>query len=273
MKNLLRLAQTFAVQLVLVGCATTGSSSQQANASVTPTEAESRAVTLQIAEIMATSRMYDTAVPMIREGLGEDPNNPRLHRLMGIVLRDRGVFDQAMSELTIADRLDNTDPDTAAAFGVLYDQKGQSDAAEMWHRRALDIAPKRGDLYNNLGFSLYLRGLDHQAIVALREGLRYNSNQPRAFNNLGFALARLGHMELARQAFEQAGGRAKAMASLGVAHEMAGRPGEAETCYRRALKLDSQLQTARRNLRALADTRRQARLARTPEVLLPPQLP
>lgn len=211
-----------------------------------------RELTVQIAEIMANNKVYDTATPLLQEGIAEDPNNPRLHRLLGAVLRDRGVYEEALTELQLAWRLGPYSPDTAAALGVLYDSIGRHDAAEMWHRHALDLAPKRGDLYNNLGFSLYLTGRDAEAMVALREALRYNPNQARAFNNLGFVYHRLGEHDLALRSFQQAGTRAGALANLGLAHEIAGDVAGAQAAYREALSLDHRLDVARKNLAQLS---------------------
>lgn len=210
-----------------------------------------RELSLQIAEIMANNKAYDTATPLLQEGIAEDPNNPRLHRLLGTVLRDRGVYDEALTELQLAWTLAPYIPDTAAALGVTYDAMGRRDAAEMWHRAALDMAPKRGELYNNLGFSLYLQGRDAEAMVALREALRFNPNQARAFNNLGFVYHRLGEAELAMQSFAQASTRAGAFANMGLASEMAGDTTAARGLYQQALQLDRRQDVARKNLAQL----------------------
>lgn len=210
-----------------------------------------RELTLQIAEIMANNKVYDTATPLLQEGIAEDPNNPRLHRLLGTMLRDRGVYQEALSELQLSWSLAPFVADTAAALGVLYDAMGRSDAAEMWHRHALDLAPKRGDLFNNLGFSLYLQGRDAEAMVALREALRFNPNQARAFNNLGFVYYRLGEHELAMQSFGQASTRAGTMTNMGLACEMAGDTLAARRAYQQALELDRRQDVARKNLAQL----------------------
>lgn len=210
-----------------------------------------RELSLQIAEIMANNKVYETATPLLQEGIADDPNNPRLHRLLGTVLRDRGVYEEALAELQLAWQLAPHVADTAAALGVTYDAMGRRSAAEMWHRAALDLAPKRGELYNNLGFSLYLQERDAEAMVALREALRFNPNQARAFNNLGFVYHRLGEPELAMQSFAQANSRAGALANMGLASEMAGDVVAARRAYQRALEVDRRLDVARKNLAQL----------------------
>ena len=215
-----------------------------------------RELTVQIAEIMASNHVYETAVPLLREGIAEDPNNARLHRLLGTVLRDKGIYDQALVELQLSWALELRDPDTAAALGVLYDATARPAAAEIWHRQALAMAGRRGEFYNNLGFSLYLQGRDAEAMVTFKEALRYNPNQARAFNNLGFTYFRLGDPGMAMRSFQQAGSRATALANMGVAYELAGDNELAVRHYRDALRVDRHLDVARRNLASLAEAAR-----------------
>jgi len=234
--------------LMLCHCATTRGPNPQESRG----ERLGRELTQEIAEIMATNHVYETAVPLLQEGIAEDPNNPRLHRLLGTVLRDRGIYDQALTELQAAWRLGPDSADTAAALGVLYDSTDRHQAAELWHRYALELAPRRAEFYNNLGFSLYLQQRDSEAMVTFKEALRYNPNQARAFNNLGFTYFRLGERQMALQSFMQAGSRAMAMANMGVACELAGELDGAKQAYQDALRIDKRLDVARRNLASLS---------------------
>lgn len=243
-----RVAALLVLGLVLPRCASLNEQAREQQG-----ERLGRELSAQIAEIMAVNHVYETATPLLQEGIAEDPNNPRLHRLLGVVLRDRGVYEQSLNELQLAWRLGPGSFETAAALGVLYDLTERRAAAEAWHRLALDLAPRRGDLYNNLGFSLYLQGRDAEAMVALREALRYNPNQARAFNNLGFVYFRLGEKELALKSFRQAGSPAGAMANYGVALELAGETSEARAAYKEALRMDRRLDVARKNLANLAE--------------------
>lgn len=210
-----------------------------------------RQLAADIAEVMANNRVYETAVPLLQQGIAEDPNNPRLHRVLGAVLRDRGIYDQALQELNLAFEMAPDDADVAAGMGVLYDLMQRPVMAEAWHRYALDIDADRAEFYNNLGFSMYLQQRYYEAIGAYYESLRRNPNQQRVYNNLGFAQGRLGHHDVALRAFQQGGSRASAMANLGVSYEMLDNLSEARRCYTQALKLDHRLETARRNLHNL----------------------
>lgn len=210
-----------------------------------------RQLAADIAEVMANNHVYETAVPLLQQGIAEDPNNPRLHRVLGQVLRDRGVYDQSLQEMTVAYNMAPADADTAAGMGVLYDLMQRPVMAEAWHRHALDIDPDKAEFYNNLGFSMYLQQRYYESVGAFHESLRRNPNQQRVYNNLGFALARLDNQDAALRAFQQGGSRAAAMANLGVSYEMLGDMTEARRCYTQALKLDHRLETARRNLHNL----------------------
>lgn len=222
-----------------------------------PTRDAGTRLSNQIAEIMVNSRAYDTATPLLRQGIALDPNDGRLHRLLAQVLRDRGVYEQALTEYMVARVLSPGDPDVAAGLGVLYDLRGQATAAEMWHREALGLHPKRADLYNNLGFSMHLHGDYYSAVAAYRESLRLNPNQPRVYNNLGFTYARMGNMDAALAAFRQGGSKAQAQANMGLAYELDGKFAEARERYHMALRLDQTLDVARHNLRNLDEMGRE----------------
>lgn len=224
--------------LLLTHCAHQGDSVDQ----------EARRLSGEIAELMVAHHANEAAVPLVQRGLAEDPNNPRMHTLMGILLRDSGLFQEARRELDKAYRLEPRDLDTVVATAVLLDSMGLGDQAEVWHRRAIAMAPSRADLYNNLGFSHYLRKQYHEAVAVYRQALERDPGAHRVYNNLGFALARLQRYEDARAAFERGGGKAPALANLGVAYELVGDWDSARDMYVEALRSDRNLKVARTNL-------------------------
>lgn len=212
---------------------------------------EARRLSGEIAELMVAHHANESAIPLVQRGLAEDPNNPRMHTLMGILLRDSGLFTEARRELDKAYALEPRDVDTVVAMGVLLDTMGLNDQAEVWHRRAIGMAPGSSTLYNNLGFSHYLRKQYNEAVVVYRQALERDPGAHRVYNNLGFALARLGRYEDARVAFEHGGGKAPAMANMGVAYELVGDLDQARQMYVEALRADRHLKVARTNLESL----------------------
>ena len=212
---------------------------------------QARKMSGEIAEIMVAHHAIDAAVPLVQRGLADDPNNPRMHTLMGILLRDRGLFAEARRELTLAYQLEPRDLDTVVAMGMLLDLMGDGVAAEVWHKRAIGMDDQHAELYNNLGFSHYLRHEYSEAVVAYKQALERDPSAHRVYNNLGFALARLGQYEDALANFERASGRGGALANMGVAYELQGKLDTAKDMYQQALRADRTLKMARTNLESL----------------------
>lgn len=205
-----------------------------------------------IAEVLVAHHAHEQATPMLQRALAADPDNPRIHSMLGLVLRDRGLFPQAEEELLLAHRMAPNDSDTIAGLGVLYDQWDKHAEAEVWHRAAIALIPNSPDVYNNLGFSLYLDGRIDEAVVAYNEALRRDPGARRVYNNLGFAKARQKDYVGALKAFENGGGKAAAIVNLGLAYELAGDAASAKGFYEQALQLDHGLTVAKRNLAELA---------------------
>jgi Flp pilus assembly protein TadD len=233
-------SRTLGVLWCLVGCATSSGAQRQSQLSN------------EIAEVLVAHHANEQATPLLQRAVAEDPTNPRIHAMLGIVLRDRGLFEQAEAELLLANKLKVDDTDTLSALGVTYDKWGKGELAESYHRRALALQPQSPDFLNNLGFSLFLRQQTQKSIEVYKEALRYDPSARRVYNNLGFAHARQADFAQAYKDFENAGGKAAAMANLGLAYELAGDLDSAKTFYNEALKLDKSLTMAQHNVTALA---------------------
>lgn len=72
--------------------------------------------------------------------------------------------------------------------GIANDELGQYKDAEPLHRRALERAPGRDQLHNNLGYNLMMQGRKSEAAEAFRRALEINPASETARNNLGLAL-------------------------------------------------------------------------------------
>ena len=205
----------------------------------------------EMAEVLVAHHAYESAIPLLQRGIAADPNSGRLHLLLGIVLRDRGLFDQSRQELDAAARLAPDDHEVSTAYGVLLDMQGDHEAADGWHRKALGLSHGHGSVYNNLGFSLYLRHRYTDAISAYLKALERDPGARRVFNNLGFAYARLGRYDDAMRSFRQGGSAAKAYSNMALAYEMGGNYDSAESLYEKALEIDSRSKVAKSNLAKL----------------------
>ena len=216
-----------------------------------PAPREIEAMRYRLAEELVARRDYQSAAPHLRMLLEKHPNHPRLHLLLGKVLREKGVLTAAERELRKAVALAPGDPETHAALAVLLAKQRHLKAAEQSHRRALALAPDQARFHNDLGVCLLAQRRLPEARVALERALQIDPSLRRAFNNLGFVLGLMGDMKGALKAFQQGGGRAMAFTNLGVVSELRGQPAMARRHYERALREQRDFAPARRNLRAL----------------------
>ena len=92
---------------------------------------------------------------------------------------------------------------------------GRQDLVIAMMRRCIDLDPKDGGAYHNLGNALRAKGEHDEAIVALNVAIRLMPNPADAHNTLGLTLKDLGRMDEAVAAFRSAISLNPAMA---VAH-------------------------------------------------------
>ena len=146
---------------------------------------------VNLAELLIQSKAYDEALPMIRKAMQVKPNDARLYYLMGITLRDKGIYTEAESTLKHALRLDPKLAATYNAIGVLYSLTHRLKEAIAVLKRAIEINPNVARFHNNLGFAHYLSGNYEEAVKSYESSLRYAPSEKRVFVNLGFALGAL----------------------------------------------------------------------------------
>jgi len=187
------------------------------------------------------------AFTMLDELHRDRPNDPEILALRGIVFRERGLFNDAESDLKAALKLAPDYADAHAALGILYDVQARPEA-EAEHREAVRLAPQNPAYLNNLGFSLFLRQRFKEAITSYESAARLAPLSPRVRTNLGFAYAALGDLRRAAREFQMGGTEAEAKNNLGFAYERRGDMSNAFDLYVEALRLDPTVERARSNL-------------------------
>jgi Flp pilus assembly protein TadD len=240
-------SSSFAALLALAGCASVPTTDGG------PKLADDEATVLrqQMAETLVRQRDYDLALPYLKDLLARKPRSARLHLLLGVVLREKGVYAAAEAEIGRALELEPGAAAAHAALGILQTKRGRLAEAERNHRRAVALAPGRAAYHNDLGFCLLLQRRYADARSSLAEAIRLDPGLRAAFNNLGFSYGLEGDDESARRAFGQGGSRAMALTNLGFLEEMRGHPAAARRHYEQALRVRPGYPPALRNLRAL----------------------
>jgi Flp pilus assembly protein TadD len=183
-------------------------------------EGNGKALRNELARMFVNKGSYVAAMPYLQTAIREDPKNVEMATLLGVVLRENGLYPQAEEQFRRALELDRSHAPAWAGLGMLYDLEKRSADAEEAHRKALELDATNANEWNNLGFSLYVAGKTDEAIAALEKALALSPGLVVAYNNLGFAYARKGDHDGARRCFLAVGGEKGARANLKLASKL-----------------------------------------------------
>ncbi|UCD71096.1 MAG: tetratricopeptide repeat protein [Syntrophobacterales bacterium] len=86
------------------------------------------------------------------EGRGEDPLSAREHFTLGSIYEKRGESELALREYKMALKKDHHFPQAIIRLAELSYSMGQYRQSERYYRRAIELSPLSGDLYNNLSW-------------------------------------------------------------------------------------------------------------------------
>ena len=125
------------------------------------------------------------------------------HRLLGIILTERGQFADAMQEFQRAIDVRPGYWANYSAMGVAAVRAGRYSDAERSFLRVTELQPDNADAYASLGTVYLLTDQRERAIEYLQRSIR-SSPTVGAWSNLGGALNDAGRHEEALEAFRQA---------------------------------------------------------------------
>lgn len=159
--------------------------------------------TMAVAEELYDHGDQEKAIEQWREAIQLDPGLTKAHHSLGMALRGKDQFTEALVELRETVRLD---PSNAAAFADLGDtlqENGDLDAALAAYQSSLALVPNSALVRNNLGYVLVRKMNLDGAITEWREATRIDPKYPAPFGNLGEALATKGDTKGAITAYER----------------------------------------------------------------------
>ena len=125
------------------------------------------------------------------------------HRLLGIILTERGQFADAMLEFQRAIDVRPGYWANYSAMGVAAVRAGRYSDAERSFLRVTELQPDNADAYTSLGTVYLLTDQRERAIEYLQRSIR-SSPTVNAWSNLGNTLTEAGRHEEALEAFRQA---------------------------------------------------------------------
>jgi protein O-GlcNAc transferase len=184
---------------------------------------------------------FDSAIRLIHEAVGRDPDNPIYRANFGNVLKDAGRLSDAIAAYRRALELDPAYAEIHNNLGYVLQLNGTIDEGIDHYRKSIALRPDNYRAHYNLGNALFLTGKSQEALAALREAVRLNPGFPDAWDHLGTVLQRLGRPAEAEACFRRRvqiePDSADAFHALALELQQQGRIAEALECYRRATAL------------------------------------
>lgn len=181
-------------------------------------------------------------------GREEDPLSAREHFTLGSIYEKRGEPGLALREYTMASRKDSSFLPAMTRSAELSYIMGHYDQAESYYRKAIKLAPRNGDLYNNLCWVYLSQGKKlKEAQRLIKVAMEVNPEHK------GYYLDTLGAIYLERHRYREAIEALEAAASffdetqsdllgqvyrhLGAAYRGIGERSKAEKAFKKAQDL------------------------------------
>ncbi|MGB8217155.1 MAG: tetratricopeptide repeat protein [Candidatus Methanoperedens sp.] len=147
---------------------------------------------------------YEEAITELKEALRLNPDYIEVHNNLGVTYDRMGKPDEAVNELKVALNLNPNYAEAHCNLGNIYTSAGRYEEAAGELEEALKINPELAIGHNNLGNIYALQKRNEEAIQEFKEALRINPDYAPAHNNLGNAYAETGMLEDALREFQEA---------------------------------------------------------------------
>jgi Flp pilus assembly protein TadD len=121
-------------------------------------------------------------------------------------------------------------------LGIVADRRHDHKEAIHLYEVALQKRTDDPSILNNLGMAYYLDTQYEEAVRTFQHAIQVGGSNDKISNNLGLALTKLGHFDLAYEAYARGMDPAKAYNNLGVAFLEAGKFARASRCFEKAIE-------------------------------------
>jgi len=163
------------------------------------------------------------------------------HYNLGLTFRQKGLYDEAWREFTLALERGEDRLLVGQARAELQLLRGKAAEAESILAELVELEPESPKLWNERGVAAHLRGELRAAADHYARSLSYDPTYVLARNNLGVLQYHLGDAaaeSTLRLALSGGRGLVEIWRNLGLLLARQGRRAEAVTAYRRALEID-----------------------------------
>ncbi len=179
-------------------------------------------------------------------------NDHRVFSNYGVILQDLGKLQEAELSYRKAIQIKPDFADAHSNLGSILQDLGKLQEAELSLRKAIELNPNFANAHSNLGNILNDLDKLQEAELSLRKAIKLNPNFADAHYNLGNILGHLGKLQEAELALRKAiklnPNFADSHSNLGTILRDLGKLEEAELSTRKSIKLNPNLADAHSNL-------------------------
>ncbi|MCX7842438.1 MAG: tetratricopeptide repeat protein [Clostridia bacterium] len=143
------------------------------------------------------------ALEYYRRIVENDIGNPNAHYILGKLLGELNIFDEAAAELKECTRLNANFHEANEELGKLLSKAGRYEEAEAYFRIVVKNKPKSYKAHYNLGAALYKLNKPEQAVECFRTAIELEPESYKSYYNLAMALDELGRQDEAAKAFKR----------------------------------------------------------------------
>jgi serine/threonine protein kinase/tetratricopeptide (TPR) repeat protein len=177
-----------------------------------------------------------------QKALASDNRLASVHVSLAMVARGRGRYEQAVAFAQTAVDLDPKGGDGYRELGGAYEKLGQLADAEATYRKAVAIQPNDWLAYNMLGNLFLVERRLPEAEASFRRAIAIAPGNTKAFNNLGVTFSAMGRTGDAEAAWLQSMSirpNSSAASNLATTYYTSGRYKDAAPAYEKAIALGS----------------------------------
>jgi Flp pilus assembly protein TadD len=137
-----------------------------------------------------------------KDAAQKSPHKSRPHHGLGLAYDDKGMLDEAITELKQSLAIKPNQANAHSNLGAAYDKKGMFDEAIFEYKKALAIKPNSAEVHNNLGLTYENKGMFDEAIFEYKKALTIKPNDAKAHSNLGIVYRKKNRLDEAISEFK-----------------------------------------------------------------------
>ena len=141
---------------------------------------------------------------LYKEILKINPSHVYAHNNLGIVLKELGEDQKAISSFQKAIEIQPNYIDAYYNLGIVLRELGEHQRAIKCCQKAIEIQPNYEGAYYNLGIVFNELGEDQKAISSFQKAIQIEPNKVNAYNGLGNVLRKIGEYQKAITYFKKA---------------------------------------------------------------------